>query len=91
MAEGGVAVAELVAEVVGGAAEGVDVAEVLAEGAGDEAGDDGEVFVVAVGEASDVGLGVGEGAGGGGSPCRLTRRSNEEGPSEIDSALIAVE
>jgi hypothetical protein len=57
---GGRGVGYFVAEVVGGAAEGVDAVEVWAESGGKEEGGDVEVFVVGGGEGLAPGLGFGE-------------------------------
>ena len=59
-ARGGCGVGYFVAEVVGGAAEGVDAVEVRAERGGKEEGGDVEVFVVGGGEGLAPGLGFGE-------------------------------
>ncbi len=63
-AEGLLAVADFVAEIVGDAAEGVDVAEILAEIAREEKGNDGEVFVMGLRELARLILRGGEVFGG---------------------------
>jgi hypothetical protein len=65
--EGFVAVAGFVAEIVGYAAEGVDIAEILPEMFWEEERDNGEGFVMVVGEEAGLKLrllGVGNGGPG---------------------------